>query len=718
MKRRHLLLELGLLALAVALGILFLPRGLFRPIEPSTHVIEPSVVEATITVGGVPVESHVELCGHPLGTKGWFESAFVEGVVLASAGSNRDGHARFDDVQGQSLSIRAALPDGRVVETTFDSPRGSPRRVTMAVPAIVPGPPIELRVVGLETMEGGDRMSLAWDPDDEDETPPLILRATRDATGRAFVARVPPGHASIGWTRPGRFTMKSRTTPLAGDAESVDLEIGRRDRITGKIAAGDPSLLEGARVSLRTGRSGDRFVSHMTTASRGEFAFDSFAPAGPRGFSVTVFREGCFLAYGSVGSNAPAPTTPCRPRLMRAAGANVRVRTEDGRPIVGVEIREADADGNVEWLSSSNCELRRTGTNGSVRIDGLAPGTHTFLVAGPDWVSPTIEGTRARGTKAVLVQGTDASVDLVAVPARVVRGVVRDPSKRPLAGVTLAAYSDNGRGVTSSHVRVDIVESDIDGSFIWRRLPQGVSLEYSALRVGLSTVETTKLADGLSRLDVAMTPRVSGAAAFRGVGVASTLSTTPTVSVLWKDEDGKPLGEVESVAWVPGSTDEFASVDNLGSESDGRFSFQAEHNDVFDVIGLLPTRPEPLVGFARVVAGAGGGPAAPPVEVTLGPPGMSGVHVIVIDGVDGAPNKWFSRNGLTIEGGVTSNLQARNGVIALPTERLKGATLVITAADDEWGFPQAIVPVRVPIDVTKGVTRVRLTAPPSPAVPK
>jgi hypothetical protein len=62
------------------------------------------------------------------------------------------------------------------------------------------------------------------------------------------------------------------------------------------------------------------------------------------------------------------------------------------------------------------------------------------------------------------------------------------------------------------------------------------------------------------------------------------------------------------------------------------------------------------------------------------------------------------------EGVVKSEFEVRNGVIALPTERLKGATLVIRSADDEWGFPENIVPMRVAIDVSKGTTRVRLVA--------
>ena len=104
-----------------------------------------------------------------------------------------------------------------------------------------------------------------------------------------------------------------------------------------------------------------------------------------------------------------------------------------------------------------------------------------------------------------------------------------------------------------------------------------------------------------------------------------------------------------------------------------------------------------------------GAPAEAPVDVVLGAPDPTRVPLVVIDGVEGAPPRSFP-DAPVFEGVVKTDFEVRNGVIALPTERLKGATLFIRSANDEWGFPENIVPMRVPIDVSKGTTRVRLLA--------
>lgn len=190
--------------------------------------------------------------------------------------------------------------------------------------------------------------------------------------------------------------------------------------------AGEPGELEFLPRSLFDGR--------RTTGPAGEFSFESLDGGAWE-----------LWAWPEDGRGPPA-------RRVVRGGVEVVLRLGDGlESLAALEGRVFDAltRGSIEGarvgvrpLGPSGAQPMTEGVSdgeGRIRVDGLAPGTYSFLLEAKGY---------AFGESGPFPLTTGATeVELPMLPARVLRLELRDRGGRPLAGWEVRAFDGAGRGI-------------------------------------------------------------------------------------------------------------------------------------------------------------------------------------------------------------------------------------------------------------------------------
>lgn len=168
---------------------------------------------------------------------------------------------------------------------------------------------------------------------------------------------------------------------------------------------------------------------------------------------LSVRAQG-FVPYHSDPFTVPA-VTPDAPRvveLQRGGTVVARVVDRDGAPVAGIRVEHRAPEGSegsrsAPWAVGGAGD--RTGADGVVRFERLAPGLHRFRLGrrgggdspfGPILVD--VLGTKPGGgsaegwTEVAVVEGGRHELTLVAPPAAQVRGIVTEAGQ-PLAGARI-----------------------------------------------------------------------------------------------------------------------------------------------------------------------------------------------------------------------------------------------------------------------------------------
>lgn len=146
-----------------------------------------------------------------------------------------------------------------------------------------------------------------------------------------------------------------------------------------------------------------------------------------------------------VGSAAVQPTTPSSTSGAALARATIMVSSDKG-PIADAAVRFAPADGEVIVL--------RTGADGSVRADQLAPGEWT--------ISASAAGFEPAAAPAKqLTAGEDATIALTLhAGGRPLTGLVTDATGGPIAGARVDAAKLGGMARPGDAVATTVTGSD------------------------------------------------------------------------------------------------------------------------------------------------------------------------------------------------------------------------------------------------------------------
>ena len=171
--------------------------------------------------------------------------------------------------------------------------------------------------------------------------------------------------------------------------------------------------------------------------------------------------EAAALAAGGVGASPAAAVTPpsaapVSPTAVRTEAAEaattgalvVQVVFADGGPVV-----DAVVDVHRSGTADFDSPRARSGADGKVRFDGLAPGK----------VTPTVQrGDRQWGKAVTIVAGAEAQSEVKLEPGMNVHGIVVDGRQQPIGGAEVVVCGWAGGEA------VPLTLSAVDGTFVLR----------------------------------------------------------------------------------------------------------------------------------------------------------------------------------------------------------------------------------------------------------
>ncbi|OJW15676.1 MAG: hypothetical protein BGO49_15650 [Planctomycetales bacterium 71-10] len=270
----------------------------------------------------------------------------------------------------------------------------------------------------------------------------------------------------------GRAVVDADGTPAAG-ADVVLWWPPRRDEGDGRMSGS----------ILKTTKAGPD----------GSFAFD----AAPGRYRVWATLDGlatprdtvhCVAVVVPEGDEAPKPVEL---RLKPAVAVTAVVKSRaDGRPIPGAAIE-------MGWGVFP--EEFKTDERGVARI---------FPLTADRWhLRARAEGFAAEPRWLNLGNGRDAEAEFLLGPGGDLRGVVRDPSGRPVGGVGMSVRLPN------IPEQYDWVVTDPDGRYVARSVPRAADLTIMISKDGYARKDVTARIEGAERaLDLTIEPRPFGGA--------------------------------------------------------------------------------------------------------------------------------------------------------------------------------------------------------------
>jgi hypothetical protein len=410
---------------------------------PPASVVEHGGIEGQVldTVGAVPPNAQVSVIrGHgwengrvaALDADGRYEvSNLVPGTYIVRVHLTRDmgGIGAYDPIRQVALvEQRTFVRAGAMTRVDFTP---DARTAAVRVHGVVrwQGEPLlaSLDIARADLGDGGDRQDRRF------------YRVT-DADGRYEVV-LAPGLYAVGLWSPAFGHVSVTLAVPAGVAQAnidIDTPCGAvRGRVidarTGKPRAG-------VRVCAFDGR--DLARQHDSTAD-GAFELAELAPGL---HSV--------LAFDDAGSARPVEiavtlTGTAHVVLFYEAGLPLRgtvIEAANGRPVSGY-VRVQWARGSPTWSREAEIE-----NDGSFRLEGLVPGTHTLEVEG--WHGRVL----LRRTVDVETGSEMALALVVPPPGRVAAVVVEGPDAAPARGACLRLADEDGRAVP-----VASLPSDFEG---------------------------------------------------------------------------------------------------------------------------------------------------------------------------------------------------------------------------------------------------------------
>jgi RNA polymerase sigma factor (sigma-70 family) len=321
-------------------------------------------------------------------------------------------------------------------------------------------------------------------PDSRLDAAPLAERAARAAPAPSqLVATIPP-------PSPRRVVHAPRNARSRSDGATIDV----------LVLDGDGSPLGGAEL-WSAQPCGGPAVGLGTSDARGRARLDALLPEA----SLWATAGALHCAPRPRVRDLPVDSSGHSRAEIRVAtlGAGVSGRVLDslGAPVAGARVtavaRGDDAHGQRSLLA---CEEVRTDADGGFRLDALPAGQVALVVVPDPALSPRVDVLQ-------LAAGAEHRVEVALAEAAAVKGVVRDPDGRPVAGAWIrqmaSLYFDGVAGLVTC--------SRADGSYRLEGLiPGAVALEVRGAIGGearRSTVELEIAAGGRARCDLVLGER-------------------------------------------------------------------------------------------------------------------------------------------------------------------------------------------------------------------
>ncbi|MFN8091048.1 MAG: carboxypeptidase regulatory-like domain-containing protein [Vicinamibacteria bacterium] len=415
--------------------------------------------------------------------RGFLESAGTGGVPQTTT-TKPDGSFRFDTAAEEGNRLRVEAPAMATVERDGVRSGALARPVVLAVGQVRRG---TVTQADRRTPVGGALVRF------EGRTRTRWVETRADG---AFALDGAPRESGALVADAGDRGRGTVAVPASG-GEPVAIALAPTATLSGRVVDQDTGRpVSGVRVVAR-GVSGGAFVAR--SGADGRYALRGLPPQSFR----LVAEDERFVPFSrAVTVAAGVPETQDVP-LVRAAALSGRVVDEQGAPIEGASVTVSPSGENVfaSFARRFDGEARvRSGRDGTFRATRLRPGDGQRVdVRHDDYAERTVAGlSLAAGV-------TRTGLTIVMRRGLALRGVARDESGRPLAGVEVTLSAGQtlraGRGGVSiqmvgagSQVRR---ETGPDGRFEFRGLKAGdYSLAGRRAGYGRASVDPVKVAEG------------------------------------------------------------------------------------------------------------------------------------------------------------------------------------------------------------------------------
>jgi hypothetical protein len=257
--------------------------------------------------------------------------------------------------------------------------------------------------------------------------------ALTEDDGRFRIPGLSPGHYRVGADADGLASDVPVETILQAGTATRDtiVVVTTRARVSGHVVMGDQPV-QGARVVAMRGAAGPGFLGA--------------GPGGPSVGSAPVFSQpdGSFVLQGVPMGRVVFMALPYEvvaPKQLEVKTPKVEgVKLEVARlaSIHGTVTRKGKPVADTELQGPGVPEVVRSDATGAYKIEGLPPGEVRFIA----WSL----GQRAFAQEKVVkvAAGEDKQVDIDLDCAGAVRGTVVDESGKPVPGVYVRMFNDEG----------------------------------------------------------------------------------------------------------------------------------------------------------------------------------------------------------------------------------------------------------------------------------
>ena len=360
---------------------------------------------------------------------------------------------------------------------------------------------------------------------------PFPVRA--DGTYEAPLAGLATGKFSVTATSADRAPVTSDAVTIVDGQEIYEVNLVQQagKDLTGRVAVkqgGAP--VPGALVSLTqrtrggavtsfSGGFGDPGQTVWAVAdAEGRFGVTHLTPGT---WDVTARADGFVQGHANVDLNAASTVNVELEQELAIEGV---VTLADGTAVEGAQLNSARESGERGETGPGTQGWAMTGPGGKFRLTGLAAGSYRITVS-PDWQGEV----NIRTKRSDPIAAGAAGVKIVVETGGVIRGIVLDPKRQPLAGVNVYANPDKREdgskqpeGVTGRNAR-----TRDDGTF-----------SLSGLGDANYTVGVATGRDGNTMMFKAWTkPGVAPGTANLEIVLEEGLTISGTVM----DADGKPV---------------------------------------------------------------------------------------------------------------------------------------------------------------------------------
>lgn len=357
-----------------------------------------------------------------------------------------------------------------------------------------------------------------------------------DGTYELLLAGLATGKFTVTATSADRAPVVSDAVTVVDGQETYEVNLVQQagKDLAGRVAVkpgGAP--VPGALVSLTQRSRGNAMTSFSggfgdpgqtvwaVADAEGRFVVSHLTPGT---WDVSARADGFVQGSSNVDLNATSTVTV---ELEQELAIEGTVTLANGTPVEGAQLNSARDNGERGDTGPGSQGWAMTGAGGKFRVAGLAPGSYRITVS-PDWQGDVNIRTKRSDPIAAGATG----VKIVVETGGVIRGVVLDPRRVPLAGVTVFANPDKREdgakpteGVTGRNAR-----TRDDGTF-----------SLSGLGDANYTVSVATGRDGNTMTFKAWTK--PGVAPGTG-NLEIVLEEGLTISGTVMDADGKPVANV------------------------------------------------------------------------------------------------------------------------------------------------------------------------------